>query len=174
MNCTQCKGYSLEPVELEPGLVAANCYKCEGVLLPLLNYQFWSSAQAEELPKELDLDQIEDNKHAVICPKCQRFMLKYRIDIDQANRLDVCANCSEIWLDKGEWDLLKALGVHDKLPHIATSKWQKQLTEQLLKDRQEERHKDILGEAVFYKAADFKMWLDQQQQKDDIVNYLKN
>ena len=105
MNCSQCKGYSLEPIELEPGLVAASCHKCEGVLLPLLNYQFWSSAQVKELPTELDLDHIEDNKHAVICPKCARFMLKYRIDIDQANRLDVCANCGEIWLDKGEWEL---------------------------------------------------------------------
>ena len=174
MKCTQCKDHSLDPVEIEPGLVVANCKKCEGILLPLLNYQFWSNIQVKELPEELDLDHIEDNKQAVICPKCSRFMLKYRIDIDQDNRLDVCANCGEIWLDKGEWELLKALGVHDKLPLIATSKWQKKLSEQILKDRQEVRYKELLGEAIFYKAADFKMWLDQQEQKETIVNYLKN
>ena len=95
-----------------------------------------------------------------------------RIDVDESNRIDFCANCGEVWLDKGEWALLKALGLHDKLPRITTDSYQEHIREQFKKDRQEGRYKSMLGEEVFYKAADFKMWLDQQDNKNDIVNYL--
>lgn len=172
MNCTQCKGYSLDPIELEPHLVAAGCDKCGGVLLPLLNYRYWLNAQEKEMSSNFELDQVEDTQRALICPKCTRLMFKYRIDLDQANRIDVCASCGEVWLDKGEWELLKALGLVDKLPDIATDRWQKNLAQQYRKERQEERYKQILGEPAFYKSADFKMWLDQQENKQDIVNYL--
>jgi Zn-finger nucleic acid-binding protein len=172
MKCTQCKENSLEPLEVEENLVAAGCDRCEGILLPLLNYRYWLETQDGAVTVEFDGDQVEDNQHAVICPKCTRFMLKYRIDVDQSNRIDFCANCGEVWLDKGEWELLKALALHDKLPHITTSKWQTQIQRQFIKDRQEQRYQGMLGETCFYKAADFKMWLDQQENKNDILNYL--
>ena len=172
MNCVQCKGYSLDPIELETKLVAAGCSQCEGVLLPLLNYRYWLSTQAKQISQSFELDNVEDTQHALICPKCARLMFKYRIDLDQQNRIDVCASCGEVWLDKGEWQLLKILGLYDKLPDIATDRWQKNLAQQYRKERHELRYKKLLGEANFYRAADFKMWLDEQNNKPDIVNYL--
>jgi len=172
MKCTQCKEHSLEPLEVEEKLLAAACQNCEGLLMPLLNYRYWLSSHGKVNPTEFEIDQVEDNHQAVICPKCSRFMLKYRIDVDESNRIDFCANCGEVWLDKGEWELLKALGLHDKLPRITTDSWQEHIRAQFKKDRLEGRYKSMLGEAAFYKAADFKMWLDKQENKQDIVNYL--
>lgn len=170
MKCSQCEGYSLEPLELEPSLIAAGCEKCGGVLLPLLNYQYWLTTLEGSVDSHLDIDHLQDNKQAMICPKCARFMIKYRIDIDQSNKLDVCANCSEVWLDKGEWELLKALDVHEKLPLITTNRWQQDLNQQFLKDLQEKRYRDTLGDTAYYKSADFKMWLDQQKKKKILLN----
>lgn len=157
---------------LEPDLVAAGCGQCEGVLLPLLNYRYWLAKQSKEVSTNFEIDQVEDTQRALICPKCTRLMFKYRIDLDQSNRIDVCAGCGEVWLDKGEWELLKALGLYERLPDIVTDRWQKNLAQQHRKERQEERYKNLLGDMAFYKAADFKMWLEQQDNKHDIVNYL--
>ena len=40
MECPQCKGYHLEPRELEAGLIAGACPKCDGALLSLMNYRY--------------------------------------------------------------------------------------------------------------------------------------
>ncbi len=117
MQCVQCKGYELKPVQLEPGLVAAQCQACDGVLMPLLNYDFWQQQEekvANSVSCTLDGSSVaEDNKQAKQCPKCSRLMMKYRISADAENKLDYCAPCQEVWFDNQEWNLFKKLEVAD-------------------------------------------------------------
>lgn len=178
MRCPQCNGDHLEASELEPGMVAAACRDCKGSLLPLLNYRYWSVSESgadtvceqEELSsKELN---PEDNKKALLCPKCARMMLKYRIGVEPGNRIDLCASCDEIWLDAGEWDLLKQHGLHTKLPAIVTDVWQRQIRQQRQNQLQQQRYEKLLGKEAFSKCQEFKEWLSNQSEKEQIKQYL--
>ncbi len=172
MNCPQCKGYKLEPVELEPGLVAAGCHKCGGNLLPLLNYRFWVNQQPDiEMSEELQVV-AEDSTEAKICPKCARLMNKYKLATDANNRFDFCASCEEVWMDKGEWDLLKSLKLHNQLSKVFTDEWQRkiQIDQKLQSIR--DRYSKLLGEEDFSRVEAFKNWLDKHDKKESITQFL--
>jgi Zn-finger nucleic acid-binding protein len=174
MNCPQCKGYQLEPKELEPGLVAGSCSKCQGALVSLMNYRFWADQQEPTKANEKRSDLVEtvDNSKAQLCPKCAKLMTKFQIGSGSSNRLDLCTGCDEAWLDHGEWQLLKQMDLADKLPKIFTDAWQRNIR----LDRQEKIHKNryekLLGETDFAKLDIFKQWLDKHPEKAQIKQFL--
>jgi Zn-finger nucleic acid-binding protein len=176
MRCPQCKGYDLEPKQLENGLVAAGCSKCEGALLSLINYRFWSEHHQEvkEIKVSVDVtDELDEvNDKACVCPKCSRLMTKFKINLSTANQLDLCAHCDEAWLNKGEWRLLKQLELHGQLPKIFTDAWQRNLRIQRMKNVVKQRYVDMIGSERFERVEDFKQWLDQQPEKEEIKQYL--
>jgi Zn-finger nucleic acid-binding protein len=179
MNCPHCKGYQLEPNELEPGLVAGKCLKCQGALVSLMNYRFWADQQDSfkassevsniQIP---DVVETEDNNKAQVCPKCAKLMTKFQIGLDSRNRLELCTGCDEVWLDSGEWTLIKQMDLADKLPKIFTDVWQRNIR----LERQEKIHKNryerLLGETDFAKLDTFKQWLDKHPEKSQIKQYL--
>ncbi len=131
MQCPKCQAGQLVPMELETGLVGAGCDACSGVLLPLINYRYWKQTAAATLEND-NLDQhveAEDSKEAKICPKCGKIMIKYKVGLQSENRVELCAHCDEAWLDSGEWQLLKSLELHNRLPEIFTESWQRKLRE---------------------------------------------
>lgn len=174
MDCPQCKGYKLEPREIEPNLLAAACVKCEGVFLSLMNYRFWvdrvtltssDSAIEEEMV-------TTDNTKALACPKCARFMTKFNIGKGVKNRIDLCTGCDEAWLDKGEWRLLKKLDLHGKLPKLFTDAWQRNIRLQKQEQRLNSRFQTLLGDEDFRKVDAFKQWLNKHEQASDIHHFL--
>ncbi|TQV75990.1 hypothetical protein FKG94_15380 [Exilibacterium tricleocarpae] len=171
MNCPQCKGYRLAPRELEPGLIAAGCSKCEGVLISLLNYRYWADYKRFSGPDGDEEIIAEDNEKAQLCPKCHRIMAKYRIGIEASNKIDLCANCDEAWLDSGEWSLLKRLDLQDKLPKIFTDAWQANIRKLRQTQQQKARYQNILGDD-FERVEEFKSWLEAHVEADKIKQYL--
>ncbi|MFT5611914.1 MAG: Zn-finger nucleic acid-binding protein [Arenicella sp.] len=57
----------------------------------------------------------------MVCPVSGRLMTKYRISKDIDHRLDLSPTASVIWMDKGEWGLLKEKGLAGKLNQIFTA-----------------------------------------------------
>ena len=176
MHCPQCTGYRLEPKELEKGLIAAGCSKCEGAMLSLLNYRFWAEHQKDETIEKVEVEAVDDlaegAEKAKVCPKCTRLMTKFKIDLGTANKLDLCVHCDEAWLDKGEWRLLKQLELDGKLPQIFTDAWQKGLRKEKTLNRVKERYIDMIGKSDFEKVDDFKAWLLAHPNKKEIKQYL--
>lgn len=172
MDCPQCKGYRLEPKMLEEGLLAASCIKCEGALLPLMNYRYWIDQQPEVVTDTQNTEVAEDNEKAQLCPKCRHLMTKYRIGSNSLNRIDLCSACDEAWLDKGEWQLLKQLDLHEKLPRIFTDAWQRNIRQKRSEALQRKRYIEMLGEADHNRLTDFKVWLDNHSEKQSILRYL--
>lgn len=176
MLCPQCKGYHLEPKQLENGLIAAGCIKCGGALLSLNNYRFWSDNQAKEAVDKVSVDPITDlaegDEKAKSCPKCSRIMSKFKIGLKTANKLDLCTHCDEAWLDKGEWRLLKQLELHGQLPKIFTDSWQRELRKESMQNLVKKRYVDMMGESDFDKVQVFKDWLHQHPNKEEIKQYL--
>ena len=173
MDCPQCKGYQLEPKELEPGLVAGSCTKCQGALVSLMNYRFWADQQEPaETKVEEAVIESEDNNKAQVCPKCTKLMTKFQIGTGSSNRLDLCTGCDEAWLDKGEWKLLKQLDLADKLPKIFTDAWQRNIRLERQEKIHKQRYEKLLGVEDFSRLDEFKQWLDLHPEKGQIKQYL--
>ena len=174
MNCPQCKGYTLEPTEIEPGLVAGSCSKCKGSLLSLMNYRFWVDRYDTVNKPTQELAVAQDNQKALSCPKCSRLMTKFKVGNETPHRIDLCTGCDEAWFDEGEWSLLKQLDLHDKLPKIFTEAWQRNIRVKRQQDFVDQKYQALLGADDFERLATFKKWLDEQPHKEDIKQYLIN
>lgn len=174
MKCPQCKGYELEPRELEPGLIVGACGKCSGALVSLMNYRFWSDQQSQAAASTCDevVVETEDNNKAQVCPKCSKLMTKFQVGVDASNRLDMCNGCDEAWLDKGEWQLLKKLDLADKLPRIFTEAWQRNIRIERQEKLHKKRYENLLGADDFSRLDTFKQWLEQHSEREQIKQYL--
>ncbi len=174
MKCPSCKTAALLPTEVEHGLVGAGCESCTGVLLSLFQYRYWAENQRgpEVCGHDVDAVEAEDSKSAKICPKCSKLMTKYRIGLEQDNRVDLCAHCDEAWLDSGEWTLLKSLELHGDLANIFTDSWQRKIRKDREQKKWDEHFSRLIGEDDFAKVKIFKEWLDSHKSMPDIKHYL--
>lgn len=173
MHCPTCQSTPLEPVELEQGLVAAGCPRCNGALLALIQYRYWmDNHQSDVLEKSEDPPAVEEPEGAKLCPKCRALMTKYRVGADTDNRLDLCAHCDEAWLDGGEWQLLKQLDLHDQLPLLFTEAWQRNIRLRKEKFNMEKHFTQLIGEGDFPKVEEFKNWIDQHPAAAHIKHYI--
>lgn len=185
MKCPKCKNIDLAPAKMEQGLSAMGCNQCQGMFVSLLYYRDWAERFAVDAdvdgaaPENNDAEvvsiaqeDISDTHNAMSCPKCSRIMTKYRVSSERDNRLDLCGNCDEAWLDKGEWSLLKSLSLATTLPQVFTEQWQRQIRQQVTDDNRRQRYSDSLGEDVVAEADKVREWLKDQPQRAQVLQYL--
>ena len=175
MQCPSCKSTSLKPIKLQQRLPARQCTKCRGLLIDLLSYREWAENHIQpEFISPPKLEEVEDTSKALICPKCSKIMLKFRITGETKNKVDVCQSCDEAWLDEGEWELLGSLKIQDKLNAIFTDPWQRNIREESAKKAQEQRFEDLLGPDQYAKLSDIKNWINGHPNRDDLIRYILN
>lgn len=173
MRCPTCQSTTLEPVELEQGLIAAGCPQCNGALLALIQYRHWLDRHhSSVLEKAESPVAVEEPQGAKLCPKCRAMMTKYRDGADTHHRLDLCAHCDEAWLDGGEWQLLKQLDMHNQLPLLFTQAWQRNIRRQKEKSSMEKHVAQLVGADDFPKVKEFKSWLDGHPAAVHIKHYI--
>lgn len=174
MHCYNCPGYPLKPVKLEHDLPARECHRCGGLHIDLLSYRSWRDNRTHEAGdgEDLRVEPTENNK-ALICQRCSKIMLKYRISTDHENYIDLCTSCDDAWLDGGEWQLLKHLDIRDKLTHIMTEPWQRHIKEEEFRRFQDEKLKGIFGIENLEKINEISDWINDQENSFEIVNYLR-
>lgn len=186
MKCPKCERMSLRVSKIEDGLLAANCQKCDGKLIPLFYYRDWAekncvgpvfskditfSDAADTKPTD-ETEPTNDTRSAIVCPKCGKLMTKYKMDSKVKNHLDVCHSCDEAWLDGGEWELLKKLNLSFSLPKVFTDSWQRQINKEVCADKRRSVLEKTIGEATIVEVDAFKEILDAQKFKEDILVYL--
>ncbi len=173
MQCPNCSSYSLEPIKLQYGLSARRCGNCAGLLIDLLAYRDWAENFVDSVPKDIpELEEVEDNAKALLCPKCSKIMLKYRMDGHLDNRVDLCASCDEAWLDNGEWELLDSLALQGKLSKIFTEPWQRHIREESAEQAFQERFEKTLGQEDYQKLLETKSWIKNHSNKTDLIRFL--
>lgn len=173
MQCPSCKSYQLKPIKLQAGLPARECSKCRGILIDLLSYREWSEVYPQlKPPQNTEFDEVKDSSQALTCPKCEKLMLKFRISGDVKNKIDVCSNCDEAWLDRGEWQLLGSLSLQSNLTKVFTSPWQTNINNETHNRSHEERFKRLLNDQDYEKISDTKKWIDTHPSKSDLIRYL--
>ena len=130
MKCTACGKGLLKPAYLDDLFACHTCNHCFGNWIMLNDYLQWlENSPLVEPAGELMVTAL-DSKHVLICPKTGAMMLKYRISGRTEHRLDLSSDIGGIWMDKGEWNLLKKEGLARSLNQIFTAPWQKKIKEE--------------------------------------------
>lgn len=177
MECPNCGTGDLKPGRLEHNLPCMTCTECNGALLPLVGYRHWK----ENFPAEVEraevikaLSDADDTTRALICPKCQRIMLKFKFAADIDHGLDVCTHCEEVWLDEGEWHYLRVRHIHGELPKVFTEPWQRRLREQRGRKVMEGEWRKKLGGNDFEETVKIHAWLQSHPKRTAILDFLIN
>jgi Zn-finger nucleic acid-binding protein len=176
MKCPRCKTTDLGPTMIEEYLPAAGCAACQGSLVSLVYYRHWAETQKPSIepPREETTITLEttDTTAALMCPKCSRVMMKYKLTGTVSNRLDVCSLCDEAWLDRGEWELLEALHLSHLMPAIFTDAWQRRIRHELVEGTRRLTLARAIGDAAVTKVEEFAAWLKGNKHKAQILQYL--
>ena len=175
MKCPRCKTTDLAPTMIEEYLPAMGCGNCHGSLVSLLYYRHWAETQKPPAtPPSVPPTAMEtaDTTSAIICPKCERVMMKYKLTGTISNRVDVCSTCDEAWLDQGEWELLEALQLNLSMRSIFTDAWQRRIRHEMSEDTRRSILTRMIGDEGTAKVEQFKDWLAKTRHKSHIMAYL--
>jgi Zn-finger nucleic acid-binding protein len=175
MKCPRCKTTDLAPTMIEEYLPAMGCGNCQGSLVSLLYYRHWAETQKPPTaPPSVPPTAVEtaDTTSAIICPKCARVMMKYKLTGTISNRVDVCSTCDEAWLDQGEWELLEALQLNLSMRAIFTDAWQRRIRHEMSEDTRRSILTRMIGAEGTAKVEQFKDWLAKNQHKSHIMAFL--
>ncbi len=124
IDCPRCwvKMNQTEINVLGPNVIIDVCPKCNGVWFDKgeLNKMLKDRKLSDYLTKNIGTQ----TKSELVCPRCGGLM-----DIENAEEIevDVCLNCSGVWLDQGELGGLKTKsekGFHGDAKEKALEKWE--------------------------------------------------
>ena len=171
MNCTSCNQGTLQPAYLDALFPCQTCNHCGGNLVFLSDYLRWvNSEPGAPVVSDIEVAATETEK-AMLCPQTKNLMLKYRISHKLEHKLDLSPAINAIWLDKGEWELLKQEGLAFELNAIFTDSWQKKIRQAKTQETLEGLYDKTFGE--HYPAIKaFKAQLDTFDNKAEVIAYL--
>ncbi|TCI05213.1 hypothetical protein EZV61_04420 [Corallincola luteus] len=172
MKCTSCKQGDLVPSFIDGLFRAHTCNHCEGNWLLIEDYVSWKEQHPDHPFASNASLEAEDSKTALFCPVSGTIMRKFKLSADTAHRIDYSAAVGGVWLDKGEWELLKKEGLAGSLNSVLTQQWQRSIQQQSSQQTFAALYREKFGEAGYQKAKELRAWLDSQPNKADLRTYL--
>ncbi|MDO6705534.1 zf-TFIIB domain-containing protein [Photobacterium sp. 1_MG-2023] len=174
MKCTSCKQGHLTPSFIEGQFRAHTCSSCEGNWILIEDFVAWKDRNPDyQFSEQIDFEQeSQDTKKALLCPVTGTIMNKFRISAQNDHRVDYSAAVGGLWLDRGEWELLKSEGLAGTLNAVVTKHWQHQIREQSTQHNFRDIYQDKFGAENYAKVKAFREWLQSQPQKADLRAYL--
>lgn len=137
---------------MDEGLAVFRCPETGGLYIPLEQYWRWrknagdegsESDPAGEIPPVSEHDEV-----VKICSESGMLMTRYRVGHGLPFRIDRSMT-GGVWLDAGEWEALKAGGLHRNLHLVFTAPWQKAVRDAEVVGRYEKRLREHLGDQFF-------------------------
>ena len=175
MKCTSCKQGSLQPAYLDQLFPCHTCDHCGGNWVMLADYLAWKETHPDfTFNAEAGESVAEDHKQAMLCPVSGGLMVKYRISAHSDHRLDLSPAVHGIWLDKGEWALLKQAGLAGNLNRIFTDPWQRRIREESARETFVHLYEREFGVEDYAKVKAFREWLWQHPHKLKLLAYLND
>ena len=174
MNCPVCKTSELMPTDLESDLPAFRCDNCAGTWIRGAEYWKWLEAHPnlpERSQEDTGLTFAEPGK-PIDCPECRFRLVKYLVGHGFSFTLDHCQGCKGIWLDRNEWEALKARNLHDDVNSMLTAFWQDEAQKEVRKKRMEQIYIGRFGAADYAEIEKIRAWLATRQNKQDLLAYL--
>lgn len=184
MRCPKCKKADLEDGILEEGnFLVKYCPECFGFLIPRQEYETWQAQVPRWEPQpEILSDRLErlgenfvpspyDTK-AALCPECQSYLSRSRVSLKTPFYVERCMKCGGIWCDKGEWEILEALGLHTRLHEMFSTGWQTRIRETSLVLREREALVEKLGQELAQYIFDLAEILETHPYGDFAASYI--
>jgi Zn-finger nucleic acid-binding protein len=174
MKCTNCKKGELTPSYIDKQFKAHTCSNCEGNWILIEDYASWKELNPEHSYSNDDSTKFEteETKKALLCPVSGTIMRKFKISNTTEHRLDYSVATGGVWLDKGEWELLKQEGLAGFLNSVLTAPWQKNIRLNNTIDNFSEIYKNKFGQDSYEKLKEFRKWLIKQDNKSDLKAYI--
>ncbi|WP_064608261.1 TFIIB-type zinc ribbon-containing protein [Photobacterium sp. J15] len=172
MKCTGCKVGALAPSFIDGLFRAHTCTHCGGNWILIEDYVSWKENNPEYVFSDDIACEAVDTETALLCPQSGKIMRKFRITSDTTHRLDYSAAVGGVWLDKGEWELMKKDGLAGSLNAVLTAQWQKNIRMNNAKDNFAELYKEKFGQESYNKVREVREWLNAQPNKADLRAYL--
>ena len=175
MNCTSCKNGVLSPSFMDGQFRAHTCSNCGGNWVLIEDYVSWKERNADyQFSEEIKIEESEvsETKKAIICPISGTIMTKYRISAQNEHRIDYSYAVGGLWLDKGEWELLKAEGLAGCLNAVVTQHWQRNIRQNNAQQNFAEIYEAKFGKEKYAEIKKMRAWLMSQDQKADLRAYL--
>ena len=88
------------------------------------------------------------------------------------HRIDYSTAVGGIWLDTGEWELLKSEGVAGLLNNVVSQHWQKTIREQNAANNFAEIYESKFGHNDYQKVKELREWLNSKPNKSELRSYL--
>lgn len=173
MQCTQCKHGQLVPSFLDDLFRAHTCNRCGGNWVLVEDFVSWKERNKAFKFNPADISEdTSDTKKALLCPVSGGIMRKFKISATTDHRVDYSAQVGGIWLDKGEWALLKSEGVAGALNSVVTQHWQNKVREESATSNFADIYAAKFGEATYKEVKALREWLNGQPNKADLRAYL--
>lgn len=174
MKCTSCKVGNLEPHFIDDLFRSHKCDHCGGDWILVEDFVAWKERHPEvELKPDLDCEQeAQDSKTAMLCPVSGTIMRRFKFSAASEHRIDYSTAVGGVWLDKGEWQLLKKEGLAGSLNAIVTQAWQRNLSLATTASNLSAVYESKFGTDTYAKVKEVRKWLDEQPNKADIRAYL--
>ncbi|MBT9314993.1 zf-TFIIB domain-containing protein [Leptothoe spongobia TAU-MAC 1115] len=169
----------MKRARLDEHLAVHACDSCEGQWVSSYDYWHWlewqagsgkiKSCQSSDWSETL---KASDNRRASFCPECHHLMRRAKVGHGLEFYLDRCSHCGGNWFDKGEWGILKAHNIHDKVHLVFSEPWQSQLRQAEFNRVLEETYRSALGDEDYSEALKIRAWLEQHPHRDYILSVL--
>jgi Zn-finger nucleic acid-binding protein len=182
-QCPKEGEFHLQDSQLPAGPSAQACPSCGGAWISPEHYITWqrqrvdpdAPVQVAVLPLTLR-PQFQpgtlDNR-AALCPECRSYLVRGRINLNQGSfYVERCPNCSGIWCDAGEWEILQQLDLDAHIDYIFSTDWQNQVRELENSERERLATIDKLGPEIAQRIFELAELLEQHPNGDFGVAYL--
>lgn len=162
------------PTELDPGLPGFRCSSCTGKWIRGVQYWKWlgEHGNVPERPVEDSGPTVAESGQPIDCPECRFRLVKYLVGHGLSFTLDHCEGCKGIWLDRNEWEALKARNLHDDLNAMLTAFWQDEAEKEGRKKRMEQIFIGRFGAEDYAEIERVRAWLATRPNKHELVAYL--
>ena len=174
MHCTACHKGTLIPSFIDSLLRAHACDQCGGNWVLIEDFLSWRehSSQPVDVVDTQYQEEPQDSEKALLCPVTGALMTKFKVSAASTHRVDYSASVGGIWLDKGEWELLKQEGIASSLSTIVTRSWQVDIRKEETKNHFIDIYESKFGDENYAKIKAMREWLQAQPQKVDLRAYL--
>jgi Zn-finger nucleic acid-binding protein len=175
MNCTSCNNGVLKETLLEVDFWAQTCSSCGGNWILIEDFAVWKESNLDyNFSDDISVEdaEITDSKKAILCPSSGTIMRKFRVSAANEHKIDYSSKVGGVWLDKGEWELLKSEGLAGSLNSILTNHWQAKIKQANAATNFSEFYLEKFGSESYEKAKEFREWLINHELKSDLKAYV--
>lgn len=172
MKCPSCEAGTLQPSFMDKLFRAHTCDHCGGNWILIEDYVAWKERNPDHSFAAVTVEETDDTSSALLCPMTGVIMRKLRVSASNSHRVDYSVRVGGVWLDKGEWELLKKEGLAGSLNAILTEQWQQKIKAQRTEQTFDELYRSKFGDADYDKVKGMREWLQQHPLRSDLRSFL--